>query len=196
MKKSVNCKSALDAIYIICVVCLLPLFASCSNDKPETVKAETRDSLPRLKADTIVSIVSDSGITRFRVNATEWLIFDRTAETYWDFPEGILFEKFDEALQVNASMQANQAIYYDKKQLWDFRGNVKATNLEGETFETEQLFWDDANERIYSDDSIRITQKSKIINGIGFESNTMLTRYTIKKPTGVIPVDEEEESDE
>ena len=33
-----------------------------------------------------------------------------------------------------------------------------------------------------------------IINGIGFESNQMLTKYRINKVTGVLPIDNDEDS--
>ena len=69
------------------------------------------------------------------------------------------------------------------------------TNISGETFETNQLNWDEANQRIYSDSPIRITRSTMIINGIGFESNQMMTRYRINKITGVLPIDTDD-SDE
>ena len=34
-----------------------------------------------------------------------------------------------------------------------------------------------------------------IINGIGFESNQMMTRYRINKITGVLPVDTDDSDD-
>ncbi len=85
-------------------------------------------------------------------------------------------------------MTANTAKYYEKKSLWEFNGDVEAKNLQGEIFRTEQMFWDENQKRIYSDKEISITQHTKIINGIGFESNSSLTRYTIRRPTGIIPV--------
>jgi hypothetical protein len=68
---------------------------------------------------------------------------------------------------------------------------VKATNLDGEHFECDQLFWDENTEKVYSDSRVKITQKDKIITGYGFESNQALTKYTIRKPEGIFPLSEE-----
>ena len=70
-------------------------------------------------------------------------------------------------------------------------GNVHAMNLDGEHFETDILYVDQKADRIYTDHKMKITQADKIINGVGFESNQRLSRYTILNPTGIIPIDEE-----
>lgn len=165
--------------------------SSCSDDKLEiTDKKKSRESLPRLTAANISTIISDSGVTRYRITTAEWKVFDKTPKPYWIFPKGISFERFDELYKVDAQMKSDKAIYLEQEALWEFKGNVKAKNLKGENFETEQLFWDERNERIYSDKKIKITQKTKIINGIGFESNPDLSQYVIRNPQGVIPLDE------
>lgn len=176
---------------VVGTVVMLFLLYSC-GEKTELIKAGPREQLPRLKAEDVSTIISDSGITRYRITTPEWLIFDLAEEPYWNFPKGMLFEKFDEQYNVDAEMKSNQAVYYEKKQLWEFSGDVKAMNLEGEVFETDRLYWDDPNNKIYSNDSIRITQKEKVIMGVGFESNATLTQYTIRNPYGIIPIDEEE----
>jgi LPS export ABC transporter protein LptC len=124
------------------------------------------------------------------------LIFDQAEVPYWEFPKGIRLEKFDSRLNVDSELQSNYAIYYDKKRLWDLRDSVKAVNAEGEHFECDQLFWDENTERVYSNSRIKITQKSKIIEGVGFESNQALTQYTIRNPTGIFPLSEEPLSEE
>ena len=57
---------------------------------------------PKLKADIITTLISDSGITRYRISAQEWLVFDRDTQPYWDFPKGIYFERFNEEYVVDA----------------------------------------------------------------------------------------------
>ena len=45
---------------------------------------------------------------------------------------------------------------------------------------------------MYSDSAIHITREKSIIEGVGFESNEEMSKYTIMHPTGVFPIDEEE----
>jgi len=168
------------------------LFFACS-EKQEKVDAITdRSNTPSLRATEIITVISDSGITRYRLKTPEWLIFDQAEVPYWEFPKGIRLEKFDSRLNIDSELESNYAIYYEKKRLWDLRDSIKAVNAEGEQFECDQLFWDENTERVYSDSRIKITQKSKIIEGIGFESNQAMTQYTIQNPTGIFPITEEE----
>lgn len=154
------------------------------------VSIASRESLPVLDANNVSTLISDSGITRYRINADRWQIFDKAQPSYWDFPHGIYIEKFDEELNVNASLRSDYARYDEEAQIWRLEGNVYAVNQEGEIFETPLLFWNQRTERVYSDSAIRITRASSVINGIGFDSNQEMTRYTIMKPTGSFPVQE------
>lgn len=167
------------------------LFLSCNDDKSNFDKVKnSRDSLAVLSADSVTTLISDSGVTRFRISTQKWLVFDKTKEPHWLFPKGIKFEKFDSTYKVDASMTADSAIYHQSNDVWEFNRNVTAQNQDGDKFKTQQLFWDNRGERFYSDQKIRIEQKDKIIEGIGFESNSKMTKYEIKHPTGIFPVDE------
>ena len=178
-------------IIVVAFATAICFLASCS-DRAEKVEAITdRANTPSLRAIEVLTVISDSGVTRYRINAKEWEIYDQAEVPYWDFPKGIWLEKFNTQLDVEAEIQSDYAIYYDKKRLWDLRDNVKAVNQEGEQFECDQLFWDENTETVYSDSRIKITQKDKIIEGIGFESNQSLTKYMIRRPTGIFPMSEE-----
>ncbi len=172
------------------------LFIACSSKSTtETIDAvPDRTSMPRLDATQVTTVISDSGITRYRISAQEWLIYDKAAEPYWDFPTGIVLEKFDPDLNVDASIESDYARFLENPQIWELTGNVVAINLEGEMFETEQLFWDQKTERIYSDSLITITRATSIIWGLGFESNQTMTNYTIRQPQGIFPVREEQDT--
>ena len=152
-----------------------------------------RSETPRLKVDEITTIISDSGITRYRITAKVWCMYDKTSEPYWDFPEGLHLERFDENYNVDAKIDCKRARYYDTRRLWELNDSVRATNLDGDQFATQQLFWSQNEERIYSDSAIVVTQRDKKIMGEGFESNQSMTRYTIRKTKGIIPIESEEE---
>lgn len=167
-------------------------FVSC-GPKIKTNKqlVGERDSLAVMKARDVVTLISDSGITQYRVSAPAWLIYDKIKKPCWRFPSGLHLEKFDEDYEIYASVDADSAIYYNRSEVWILMGNVKAMNEDGEQFESERLIVEQNKDRIYTDTTVRITQKDKIINGIGMESNQRLTKYTILKPTGIIPLEED-----
>ena len=177
-------------LFLLTAISAFLLF-SCSESSKNTIDSfPDRASVPVLRTMDIVTMVSDSGITRYRISAAEWAVFDKAAEPFWDFPQGILFERFDNELQTDANITSDKAVFFTEKQLWELTGNVRATNLDGEVFETQKLFWNQKEERIYSGEAISITQADKIIKGMGFESNQTLSKYTITKVTGIFPVNE------
>ncbi|MBR1630822.1 MAG: LPS export ABC transporter periplasmic protein LptC [Paludibacteraceae bacterium] len=182
---------------LLSVGAMLFFVASCAKkERMQTTSAvEDRSAIPVLDEYDISTVISDSGITRYRISAPHLQIFDMAQEPYWEFGDGITLEQFAEDLHVEASVIADYAKYHQSKNLWELDGNVEAVNLQGEVFETQQLFWDRANEQIYSDSLIRITRATSIIIGMGFESNQTLTKYVIRNPKGTFPVKEHDEED-
>ena len=159
-------------------------FIACS-DGNESVRLDgERHELPSLKEYDISTVVSDSGITRYRLVSPELLVYDKAPEPYSLFPQGVYIERFDQNYNVDADLTADHAKYFEQKALWQLNGNVKIKNLQGEIFETEELFWDQRSERIYTNKFMKIIQKDKTIKGTGFESNQTMTQYTIKRPVG------------
>ncbi len=180
------------ATAIAAVVVVLFTFVSCSErQEAGKIGAITdRTKIPRLHATDITTVISDSGVTRYRISASVWNIYDKATQPYWEFPQGIHFEKFDENLKVDANIHSKYARFNEYEKLWELKGNVRMTNLKGELFETEHLFWNQGQERIYSDTIVKITQASHIIYAVGFESNQQMTKYLFKSTKGIFPVKE------
>ena len=62
-------------------------------------------------------------------------------------------------------------------------------------FLSDELFWDQKEEKVYSDKYIEIKRGETELKGYGFESNQEMTEYRIFRPhDGRIPFKEENES--
>ena len=179
------------SVVVMLLLFLVTLF-SCNQEVKEVVEVSSDpEKSYTMKATQVNTLISDSGITRYRVKAKEWLVFGNAKEPHSYFPEGIYVEKFDTTFHTEASIKADTAYYFDKKGLWRLIGNVEVESLQGERFNTSELFWDQKAEKVYSDKYIRIQQKEQIITGVGFESNQNMTRYRIFNSQGEFPVEEE-----
>ena len=177
---------------VVLLILLCTTVASCRK-RSIKLRAEAvsdRKTMAVLEAEDVMTIVSDSGVTRYRIKAPKWRVYDKADTPYWEFPDGIFLEKFNLQLESDATIEADYAYYNEPAQLWMLKGNVKALNLNGEQFEAPLLYWSQKEERVYSDSSIVITREASIIKGVGFRSNQSMTQYTILKPTGVIPIKE------
>ncbi len=165
--------------------------SACSKQENETIKSfKNLKLVPTLYTTKVSSLISDSGVTRYRLATDEWAVYERGNEPYWHFPKGVYVEKFDSLLHVEASIKSDTAYFYEHKKLWVLKKNVKILNLQGEKFETDELFWDQYQQKIYSNKFIKIRQKDKIITGLGFESNESMTRYQIHKTQGIFDIKE------
>lgn len=170
---------------------LLLVALSCNKEKPQFVSNfKDRNNVPAMYTDSVTTLISDSGIIRYRVISEVWKVFDKSSEPYWYFPKKVYFERFDDSLRTESLVQCDTAWYYTQRKLWKLRKNVKLVNLKGETFETSLLYWDQRSQRIYSDSFIRIEQVDRVLTGYGFESNEQLTQYEVFKPSIHFSVDE------
>lgn len=176
------------------IVILVLQSCSPSVENTATLGME-RDSAAVMKTYNVTTLVSDSGITRFRVATPEWLVFDKKAKPTWEFPQGLHLEQFDENLEIHSEVDAQKAIYYTELEQWILSDSVYAVNVDGERFESEVLYVHQKEDRIFTDKFVKITQEDKIITGIGMESNQRLTKYRVLKPQGIIPLDEDEETE-
>jgi hypothetical protein len=52
------------------------------------------------------------------------------------------------------------------------------------------MYWDQKEEKIYSDSYIKIEQADQVTEGIGFEANQNLTLWQINNTKGIFAVEE------
>ena len=164
-------------------------FASCGRNKTFIPLEFDPELIPTMVTHQANVLISDSGITRFRMEAAVWEIFDRAAEPHWFFPEGIYLEQFDSLFHVEATVVADTAWNFSAKQLWRLLGNVQIENREGTRFVTEEMFWNQAEERFFGNKFIEITDADgNEQRGLGFESNQDLTEYRIRRPNALFRI--------
>ncbi len=165
------------------------VWSACSGSKNEVVKGfDNAAEVPTLRTLGVETLISDSGITRYRIKAPEWLIYENAKEPYWFFPQGLYVEKFDSVFATEALIQGDTATYFKNKQLWRLDKNVRIENTKDEVFLTSQIFWDQRKREIYSDSFIHIETPDEVIEGYGFTSNEQMTRYVIRRTSGIFPI--------
>ena len=180
---------SISRLWVVAFVAFPLLWSACSGPKNEVVKGfEDVAEVPTLRTLDVMTLISDSGVTRYRINAPEWLMYENAQEPYWYFPRGLHVEKFDSVFATEALIQGDTAIYFKNKQLWRLDRNVRIENTKEEVFLTSQIFWDQRKREIYSDSFIHIETPDEVIEGYGFTSNEQMTRYKIRRTSGIFPI--------
>ena len=187
-----NRKTALsNRIYPYIVVLFILTMIGCGKDNKVVIESFTDpNEVPTIYSKDVSTLISDSGVTRYRVVAPDWYMYENSETPRWYFPRGIYLETFDDDYNVAAFLEGDTAIFYKNQRLWEIRGDVKMANTNDERFFTEQLFWSQDAKKIYSDTIIHIERGDRIIEGLGFESNQNMTQYKILKTTGIFPVED------
>ncbi|GAB6012612.1 LPS export ABC transporter periplasmic protein LptC [Viscerimonas tarda] len=170
-------------IYI--VACFIGmLFVCCGGEKKEYVDIPLdNEKTPTMSVDSVTELISDSGIIRYKLITRKWLFFDKAKDPHWFFPEGLYVEQFDTAHQVQVTLRSDTAWNYKQRKLWKLKGNVFFRNSLNETFESQELYWDERRGKVYSDMYIEINRPDKLmLKGFGFVSNQQMTEYQILRP--------------
>ncbi len=170
------------------------LVLACGKTKHDVVNLSfDPETMPTMVTENVITLISDSGTTRYKLKADVWQVFDKAREPFWFFPEGIYLERFTDDFSVEATVRADTAWNYTSMKLWKLKGNVFVQNMNGDRFSSEELYWDQMQQIVYSDEYIEIKTGQTGLKGYGFESNQEMTDYIIFHPhDGKIPYNDDE----
>ncbi|MEL6591358.1 MAG: LPS export ABC transporter periplasmic protein LptC [Bacteroidota bacterium] len=94
--------------------------------------------------------------------------------------------------QTTSTIVSESGVYERDEGIAELKGNVMLNNYKGEKLKTEQLFWDEKKDSVYTDKFVRIETPDKIITGSeGLKATSDFSSYTIFGIRGEIETDEE-----
>ena len=113
------------------------LAAGCNQPKEHTAPAiHDRDSVPIMTTYGVNTLISDSGVIKYRIVAERWEINENRNPSRWTFDKGILLTQFDEQKRVLGYISCDSAVYYDKLRRWVLRGRVRIRTAQGVEYGT------------------------------------------------------------
>ncbi len=177
----------------LCAVGIMSLLLSTAacreDDRVGTLRSIHPEHMPTMSTLNVSTLISDSGITQYRIVSPLWQVYDRPDSPCWIFPKGIYLQKYDPLMRVIATVAADSASYLTDKRIWRLDGHVEIRRVPSDLFASERFFWDTRRHEMYSDTFIHIETATHVLEGVGFESDEHLTDYRILRPQGIFPVD-------
>lgn len=169
------------AIVLLTVVLPLSFLVSCNRDKNDVVEVDFDPQTSyTLKETNVEALISESGITRYKMISPTFMMFGKSTEPYWYYPDGVYIERYDSTFCVELIIKADTAYRYERRKLIEAKGDVDITNMEGVRCQTSQVFIDEQKEIAYSDSFTVFSREGVLENiGMGFSSNLDFTEYTI-----------------
>ena len=158
-----------SAFYILSVLLFL---SACQERREHTAPAvNPRDSVSMMVSYGVNTLVSDSGMMKYRIVAECWEVNQVRNPSRWIFEKGLFLEQFDEKFHVEAYVQCDTAYYFDQQKLWELRGRVRVRTVDGLRFSSEELYWDQNKHELYSYVYSRLVTPDREMEGTYFLSD-------------------------
>ena len=132
---------------------------------------------------------TDSGRVTANLISPKMLDFTNRDFPYNEFTEGITLYLYDEDNN-KSTVVSNYAIVYNNTDLIDLQGNVVITTYDQRVLKTEQLFYDQKREWLFTNKPVTFTSEKDIIKGNGFDSNSKFTNAEVLEGGGFVTVED------
>jgi len=160
-------------------------FAACSETVSHTAPAvNDRDSASMMVSYGVNTLISDSGVIKYRIVTERWEVNTVKQPPRWVFEKGIFMQQYDKAFNIEGYIQADSAWYYDQQKLWELRGRVYIRNVNGLQFRSEELFWDGIKHEFYSYKFSRVVTPERTLEGTYFRSDEHMAHYEVTNSVG------------
>jgi hypothetical protein len=167
------------------MVCCMFFAMSCEEPVEHTAHAiYDRDSAAVMTSLGVNTLISDSGVIKYRIVAERWEVNQVKHPSRWTFDKGLFLTQFDEKFHVHAYIQCDTAFYYDQLRLWELRSRVRILTKDGLRFSSERLFWDETKHELYSNVFSRLITPERTLQGAYFRSDEKMTRYFVSNSKG------------
>ncbi len=177
------------------VFTILTLFA-CEGNYREKQQLTIADLGPIAEGEGVNLKYTDSGKLVANLITPKLLDFSNYNFSFAEFPDGVEVQFWNEKGE-KGIVTSDYGIQFDQANLVDLRGNVVLITADSMTLNANQLYWDQNNKWIFTDQPYRITFKDGSFNDGGrFDSSEDFNTFISRKNVGVQIVDNTEKPEE
>jgi LPS export ABC transporter protein LptC len=149
-------------------VCAVTMFFGCESKFKEVQKINFTEFVPSGDADDVNLKYTDSGLIKVILVSPKMLDYSGIEFPFTEFPEGIDVTLYDNKGKTT-HVTSNYAVSYKFTNIIDLQGKVKIVSQNGQTLETEQLYYDQKNEWFFTEKKFKFTDLKGSSNGQGID---------------------------
>jgi len=174
----------------------LCLLVSACNDKSTVQQQRGPHNIVPEEATDLVSLMSEpvkdaagnlTAKVKGKLTAPYMLRYQLLDSPYAEFPRTLHVDFYNDSMKTESQLDSRYGKYLQNQDKVYLRDSVVVKNImKGDTLHCKYLWWDQHTEKFYTDDSVRINTKDKILFGTGMEADQNFRWYTIKKLTGTV----------
>ena len=175
---------------VMAIIFVVTLF-SCEGNYKNIQKMNLKDEAPVAIGKKINLKYTDSGKVTVNLLAPLLKDYSNYKFPYQEFPEGIILYFWEE--DKKSTITADYAIKYEITNIVDLRNNVEIITSDSIVLKAKQLYWDQKNEWLFTDQPYTIKFADGSFNdGAQFDSSQDFTIFLSRKNEGVQFIDKKE----
>lgn len=164
-------------------------FTSCEDDLAEVNAKKNTNFASQViyKADIVRR---DSGFVNLRFKAPIIEKYELIDSPYVEAKKGIYLEYYEKKNpKIPGKIWANYAKLNELRDFYTAKGNVKILTNEGQTFATQTIYWDKRNRKMYTKDTVYVTDKdgSVLVGANGMVAKDDFSEYMFYNNSGSFP---------
>jgi LPS export ABC transporter protein LptC len=167
--------------WILCIASLV-LFGCEEKTSPTVLASLDSQSLPQQESWNSTIVVSDSGHISAIIAAGYIRVYDQTQQT--QMSQGVRVRFFSREGKQTSVLTSDEGTVDEVNNNLEARKNVVVVSSDSSRMKTEQLFWDNQRQLIYTPLFVDITTAKEKMQGHGFESDPSLKHYRVFRVTG------------
>lgn len=182
MKSGINIRKP---IMIATAAAVAFVVYSCKG-KLEMTGTVDMESTPVQTVDDMFVVQTENGMLKMRMESPLMERYQNDSLSYELFPKGIAVFGYNEEGLLETELTSDNArhlSYEDGRESWEAYGNVVVKNIiNQEVMETDTLYWDRKNERLYTHCYVKLHSPDGFMQGFGMESDQRARESIIKRP--------------
>ena len=170
------------------------LLYSCKAEQAAQEEQVNLETLMTEYSEDLSIQMSENGLRSYHFSTPLMEGYAMARDPYKEFRKGVkvvMYEN-DSTSNVSVVLTSNYAIFYDNRKLWEAKGDVVVVQTNGRKLYTQQLFWNQATHRIYSNVDSRIIDGDEVYDCEGFESDENMKDWRYRKLKAVTYFSESE----
>ena len=157
--------------FIIAILIVILIASGCKDDDGIAANQKLDASKqPTMVSHNVQTLLSDSGMTRYRITTKTWLAYEEQEHPHWVFPDGLIAEELvKHSFEVKMSMKCDSAHYDRSTRMLNLTGNITIHDKNGSEITCDSAYYDE-EKALWSLNSMVIITNA---NGGKIETNQM-----------------------
>lgn len=169
---------------VIVTTIVVTMFFSCKDNFKEVQQIGVLQNEPIGIAENINLKYTDSGRVTANLISPKMRDFSNRQFAFTEFPDGIKLLIFDKGKK--STILADYAISYTETDLIDLQKNVIIITQQNDSIFADQLYYDQKNERIFTNEPYRFVSPTQVMTGAGFTSDKDFKNFQAEGGSAII----------